>query len=249
MLSLPLVALSLVAPRYYQRRTGGAFCCEVAPTEPASSALKYEFRLRAARANRGFSASATEMASISLLAEELESCNVETAPTESALLPGEWRLDFTDAADVLSLGLQPFSEVGDVWQNVEPGVEPRTFVAQNVVELLPRGSAVLSSLGLGASSRYSVEARCNVLSETRVRFGRTLGWCCPMPRRSARPQAPTLPSSPAPSPPVQLSLAFVGASLQPLASAMGQPTALPSLSGTLPPQLIKQVPAVAAADP
>eukprot|EP00965_Chrysotila_dentata_P062983 2086604-Pleurochrysis_carterae.AAC.1 len=65
-------------------------------------------------------------------------------------LLGEWRLDYTDARDVLSLALFPgaIAELGEIFQNIEPGLSMDEFKAANVVELLPRGSAILNGLGM-----------------------------------------------------------------------------------------------------
>uniref|UniRef100_A0A7S4FAD9 Plastid lipid-associated protein/fibrillin conserved domain-containing protein n=1 Tax=Chrysotila carterae TaxID=13221 RepID=A0A7S4FAD9_CHRCT len=85
-------------------------------------------------------------------------------------LLGEWRLDYTDARDVLSLALFPgaIAELGEIFQNIEPGLSMDEFKAANVVELLPRGSAILNGLGMRSAVRYRVLAACNVQNETRL---------------------------------------------------------------------------------
>eukprot|EP00310_Coccolithus_braarudii_P019537 CAMPEP_0183355246 /NCGR_PEP_ID=MMETSP0164_2-20130417/39595_1 /TAXON_ID=221442 /ORGANISM="Coccolithus pelagicus ssp braarudi, Strain PLY182g" /LENGTH=267 /DNA_ID=CAMNT_0025528289 /DNA_START=7 /DNA_END=810 /DNA_ORIENTATION=+ len=130
--------------------------------------LKVELRLTAARVNRGFTASANKSDRLQLLTAELESANTEIAPTSSEQLPGKWRLDFTDAADVLSLGVLPVAEIGDIWQNISPSKEPGEFNAQNVVELLPIGSALFATLGLRSAVEYTVDATCSVQSPMRL---------------------------------------------------------------------------------
>ena len=60
--------------------------------------------------------------------EAVEAANPEPEPVDSPLLLGEWDLEFTDAFDVLSLGLSPL-EVGRISQNVRAGASAGGFAA------------------------------------------------------------------------------------------------------------------------
>ena len=144
-------------------------------TSPDVGHLKKDFRLAAARANRGFTAGGLTRAELIGMAEALEAAatasSEEFSPTTSPMLLGRWYLDFTDAADVLSLSLLPFpAEIGDVYQEVRPrGEDLDRFVVDNAVELLPIGSGAIGALtGMTAKGLYSVEGACKTLSPTKV---------------------------------------------------------------------------------
>ena len=108
-----LLPRAAVPPSAQQHRSSPhcLLCAQPQPDlEPNfAEALKAEFRLRAARGNRGLSLRPDAVKGLQDLAERLESINPTPAPTASPLLLGEWTLDFTDAADVLSLGILPGS--------------------------------------------------------------------------------------------------------------------------------------------
>ena len=103
-----------------------------AMTEPALTAVKAELRLLAARGDRGLKASRSVMDRLRVLTETLEAAYpASEMPTESPQLLGDWLLDFTDAADVLSLGLLPGAllELGDINQvSQHTGRPPRHSV-------------------------------------------------------------------------------------------------------------------------
>jgi hypothetical protein len=137
------------------------------------TAVKAELRLLAARGDRGFKASESVMNRLRMLTATLESAfSSKECPTDSPLLLGDWILDFTDAADVLSLGVLPGAllELGDIYQNVNlrVGGTDTEFDVANVIELKPRGSALLRSAGLQTSGSYSVRASCLKLDGRRV---------------------------------------------------------------------------------
>jgi len=173
-----LLPRAAVPPRAQQHRSSARFllCAQPQPDlEPnVAEALKAEFRLRAARGNRGLSLRPDEVKGLQDLAERLESINPTPAPTASPLLLGEWTLDFTDAADVLSLGILPgsFAEIGRIVQAVAVGGEDgdtASFRVDNMIQILPRGSAILGgAFAAAATSRYSVQAICRVLTAARV---------------------------------------------------------------------------------
>ena len=139
-------------------------------------ALKEAFRLQAARVNRGFLAGPAARTALCEMAEALEAQHamdsIDLIPTSSPLLLGRWYLDFTDAADVLSLGLLPFPGlIGDIYQEIRPkdGTAGDEFVVDNTVEVLPLGAGTLTALtGVKVAGIYSVEGACKTLSPTRV---------------------------------------------------------------------------------
>ena len=135
--------------------------------------IKAELRLAAARAQRGFSASPSERATLQQLAANLEASaalDPSFSPTDSPLLPGKWVLDFTDAADVLSLPLAPLPfDIGDVYQEIETAADGSSFAVSNAVEVLPPGSGLLSAIAnTRPAGLYAVEAVCRPLDAKRV---------------------------------------------------------------------------------
>jgi len=162
-------------------------------TLPQPNEVKADFRLLAARTNRGFYASLEAREKLRTMAVALEqtaASSPQWAPTASRMLLGRWYLDFTDAIDVLSLALSPVPfEIGDVYQEIAAGRDEGCFTVQNAVELLPKGAGVLSALtGVDApKGLYSIEAACQTLDATKV------------------------------------SLAFIGGRLQPLVSPLALP--------------------------
>lgn len=133
--------------------------------------LKAALRLSAARAERGFRVGGTEaLARLREQVAALEALSPEVAPVDSPLLTGEWDLDFTDAFDVLSLGLSPL-EIGTISQNVMVSDEPGTLLAENVVEVLPPFSSLLANAGAPlprAATEYCIGATCKRQTERRV---------------------------------------------------------------------------------
>lgn len=140
------------------------------------SKLKSEFRLLAARANRGFSAGQSAQAELREKADALEAALLSTVdeaswePTASPLLFGRWYLDFTDASDILSLSFLPIpAEIGDIYQEVQSGTAPGRLLVDNAVELLPPGSGVIGALtGIAAKGVYTVEGVAKPLSATKT---------------------------------------------------------------------------------
>lgn len=79
--------------------------------------------------------------------------------SDSDILVGTWRLVFTNALDILSLGLIPFVTIGRIFQNVETGSSPGRYTLYNEVELLPPFTSIATAFGVGASvSRVQVTA-------------------------------------------------------------------------------------------
>ena len=132
--------------------------------------LKYDFRLAAARADRGFRALRGSRSQIARWASELESIQSSDptfCPTSSPQLLGRWYLDYCDAADVLSLQLLPGLNVGEIWQEIRIGDASGSFDATNTVAFQPPGPLASFSDAL-PSLEYSVEAACNAISDTKL---------------------------------------------------------------------------------
>lgn len=137
-----------------------------------TAVLKDDFRLLAARNDRGFSASASTIARLQAMATELEAATDSEgfAPTASETLLGKWDLDFCDAGDVLSLGLLPLplgSRIGNIYQEIASGSASNEFVVQNGVEITPPG-LISAAFADAPPLVYEVEARCKTLDATRV---------------------------------------------------------------------------------
>lgn len=175
MLILAAAAAGLQLPVTAARRSS-IFCC--APSDTAtdaevddgkSAALVADLRLSAARAERGFRVDGA-LEELRQKVEAVEAANPEPEPVDSPLLLGEWDLEFTDAFDVLSLGLSPL-EVGRISQNVRAGASAGELQAENIVELLPPLSSLAAAASLQlprAATEYCVGATCRRLSGRRV---------------------------------------------------------------------------------
>mmetsp|Transcript_18827 Transcript_18827/g.24315 ORF Transcript_18827/g.24315 Transcript_18827/m.24315 type:complete len:287 (-) Transcript_18827:396-1256(-) len=131
--------------------------------------LKQEFLLACLGVNRGFSATSEEKETIAQLVELLESENPNPTPCAGLAegkspLTGEWRLVYTTALDVLSVGLVPVISVGQVYQNInEDGSE-----ITNIIDLQPNAAPLLNSIGGSTVARLRVEAEGSVDSDTRI---------------------------------------------------------------------------------
>lgn len=176
MLSLLLCVLPSLLPSppaLVSRHVARSGCVQLLGSPEALATVKAELRLLAARGDRGLRASVEEILTLRSLTNELESTYSsfsDESPTASPQLLGDWRLDFTDAADVLSLGLLPGAlfELGEICQNIRPGDSEGKFEVANVIELRPRGSALLRGAGLQTAGTYAVRALCQRLDSKKI---------------------------------------------------------------------------------
>ena len=129
------------------------------------TALKSTLRLAAARANRGFTASTSARGAVARIASELEGADTSQTPTASSMLLGEWYLDWTDAADVLSLQLS-LMNIGDIRQDISRNSDD-SITASNSVMLSPPGSSLLPFADW-MEAKYTVVAACQALSTYRL---------------------------------------------------------------------------------
>lgn len=107
------------------------------------SDLKCELYAAAASSNRGLAASPQARVAIETLAEQLERSEyaqqMGDVTQKPNLLTGKWRLLYTNAFDILSLGLlAPVATIGEVYQNIYSTEDASVdFDVENVVELEP----------------------------------------------------------------------------------------------------------------
>lgn len=115
--------------------------------------------------NRGLSSTSEERKGIASLIERLEMMNPNPSPNDgfadgTSPLTGEWKLLYTDALDVLSLGWLPGIVVAQIYQNVGPdGTE-----ISNIVELQPSLVPIIPSSVL----RLTVAAKGTIASSKRL---------------------------------------------------------------------------------
>lgn len=145
--------------------------------------LKRQMLQLAASYDRGFGASPRARAKVDQVITELESLNQEvnasrfisgpgevpndlTGSTELSPLAGNWRLLWTTASDVLSLGASPFLTVGAIYQLFDPPL------VTNVIDLLPRVQNLLPpSLVANSQLRAEVQTRASPRKDKPMRIG------------------------------------------------------------------------------
>eukprot|EP00640_Fibrocapsa_japonica_P002649 CAMPEP_0113944118 /NCGR_PEP_ID=MMETSP1339-20121228/30647_1 /TAXON_ID=94617 /ORGANISM="Fibrocapsa japonica" /LENGTH=249 /DNA_ID=CAMNT_0000949193 /DNA_START=192 /DNA_END=940 /DNA_ORIENTATION=- /assembly_acc=CAM_ASM_000762 len=119
--------------------------------------------------NRGLTTTNEEKTKIFDLLERLEELNPNPNPCDGLLdgtspLEGEWQLLFTNALDVLSVGIVPAVYVGQVYQNVNYDGSEIT----NIIDLQPGLAPVLNPLIGSSVARLKVRARGKVESSKRI---------------------------------------------------------------------------------
>lgn len=132
------------------------------------SDLKLDLFGIASGVNRGLAASPSAREEIIALVEQIERENPTPSPTYSELLLGEWRLVFTNALDVLSLGLlAPIALVSEVYQNIETS-EQDDFSVTNIVNLEPAIAPVSNSFFGRTMGGLYVSAAGTRRNDTRI---------------------------------------------------------------------------------
>mmetsp|Transcript_47947 Transcript_47947/g.113006 ORF Transcript_47947/g.113006 Transcript_47947/m.113006 type:complete len:311 (+) Transcript_47947:103-1035(+) len=125
--------------------------------------LKRQFLVAAAGANRGLAAAKEQRRALLDLVEALEGVQSEksggVAPNDDPELLGRWRLLFTSAFDVLSLGAIPLVLPGQIFQNVYERDGEGMLTVDNVVELSPATEPILSAMSFGSTLQLVVTAR------------------------------------------------------------------------------------------
>lgn len=125
---------------------------DAAVHEVPVSELKCELLAAAASTNRGLAASSEARIAVETLVEQLERSEsaqeMGDVTQKPSLFTGKWRLIYTNALDVLSLGLlSPVATLGEVYQNIYSATDISTdFDVENVVELEPFVAPVTNRL-------------------------------------------------------------------------------------------------------
>ncbi len=135
--------------------------------------LQHELLTLLVGQNKGFSVGESEREDIEDVLRALEAVNPNPRPTEEFVrgtspLSGTWKLAYTDALDVLVLGLVPLAVIGKIYQNISPDGKS----IANIVELSQGASQLgffplLGRLG-DSMARLRVNAASEVLSPSRV---------------------------------------------------------------------------------
>lgn len=121
--------------------------------------------------NRGFNAREVERASISdligkICASQPNGPECFTTESASSAIAGEWKLMYTTALDVLSIGINPFVEIGQIYQNVNfDGSQ-----VNNIIEIQPKLAPVLNRLIGSSLTRLTVTARGTPEGRNRIRI-------------------------------------------------------------------------------
>ncbi|KAJ1619002.1 hypothetical protein T492DRAFT_603798 [Pavlovales sp. CCMP2436] len=136
----------------------------------STALLKADLVRACALCDRGFSARPATRRRIDELVQQLiplsdvEDCTagldgtIDGRPTPIVAL---WELVYTDAADVIALGANPFIVVGSVYQDIR-----QPPVSLNLIELSPRG--LNAQLSLDTTFRLKVSTRAYVRSPKRA---------------------------------------------------------------------------------
>lgn len=125
---------------------------DAAVHEVPVSDLKCELLAATASTNRGLAASSEARIAVETLVEQLERSEyaqeMGDVTQKPSLFTGKWRLIYTNALDVLSLGLlSPVAALGEVYQNIYSATDvSRDFDVENVVELEPFIAPVANKL-------------------------------------------------------------------------------------------------------
>jgi len=125
---------------------------ETAARTATAEEIKRQFLVAAAGANRGLAAAGDQRRELLELVGELEALQADgAAPNDDPALLGEWRLLFTSAFDVLSLGAIPLVSVGQIFQNVYDREGAGLLTVENVVELSPAADPILRAVAGGST--------------------------------------------------------------------------------------------------
>lgn len=134
--------------------------------------LKADLFLAVAALNRGLAATPAQRLRARRAVAQLERAAPPVRPAADPRLPGAWRLLFTDALDVLSLGLlAPVALLGDVFQNIAeapPRGRDREYDIVNVVKLQPPVAPVANAFMGETVAELRVTARGTQVGDDRI---------------------------------------------------------------------------------
>lgn len=140
------------------------------------SDLKCELLAATASTNRGLAASSEARIAVETLVEQLERSDyaqqMGDVTQKPPLFTGKWRLIYTNALDVLSLGLlSPVAALGEIYQNVYSASDTSAdFDVENVVELEPFIAPVANKLIGRTMTRFVVKVTGNIVGVNTVRL-------------------------------------------------------------------------------
>jgi len=135
--------------------------------------LKKRLFLEVSGTNRGLAADSSCKKRILEMLEELERLNPTDSPTAKenrALLGGQWKLLFTTALDILALGVIPFVQIGDIYQNIDEDQkgDGGSFYVKNIVSIGSCLNSVASTVGADSTAEIHVTAKGSISSEKRI---------------------------------------------------------------------------------
>lgn len=135
---------------------------EASVSEIPLNELKCDFYAAISTINRGLAASPAARKQVMELIKQLERQNPTENPSDTPeLLTGRWRLIFTTALDVLSLGLlAPIALVSQVYQNVyETDDRQWDYDLENIVQLEPAIAPVTNAFFGRTMAQVTVKAK------------------------------------------------------------------------------------------
>eukprot|EP01041_Mallomonas_annulata_P012032 gene12032-25215_t len=134
----------------------------------ATISLKRELYSRVIGTNRGFLSQKFERDQIHNIIQSLEENNPNPNPccfeNSDSPLCGDWRLLYTNSADVLLLGLLPGIEPGQIYQNINADGTEIT----NIVEIQPKFAPLSNIFGGQTMARLVVTASGEKISDTDI---------------------------------------------------------------------------------
>lgn len=138
---------------------------DVQVREPSLAELKCELYAVASTTNRGLLQTAQATSEISSLLHQLERQNPTPSPMTSPSFAGVWRLLYTNALDILSLGLlAPLALVNQVYQNISFDPQSDGYIVENVIDLEPTTATITNKFLGRTMAKVVVEARASVQS-------------------------------------------------------------------------------------
>ena len=143
---------------------------------PERSEIKAKLLALCASYDRGFGASPKARKQAEELVEELESLNPTNTDAARGIdgidtsqgpapLEGIWRMVWTTALDVLSLGASPVASPGAIYQVIEPPI------ATNIIDFIPRAQSLLPTSFPPSLLRAEVKTRASSRANNSNRVG------------------------------------------------------------------------------
>lgn len=171
-----LVESFVVSSRSVRRFQSVVMCQEsdVEQTDAQKTVLKRKLLGLCAVTDRGFGALPNDRKAVDDLVQQLSALS-DSQPTrnlypnnsddENCLIEGSWKLVYTTALDVLSLGASPFTLLQGIYQIIKKNGD-----SVNIIDLAPRIQAAFppSIVGLGTTLRLKVFTSAYARDDARV---------------------------------------------------------------------------------